>query len=523
MSNHLETILANSQNSNARNTACSVEGIRKNYGGVKALVGVDLEVYPGLIHAIVGENGAGKSTLMKILVGAEQPDYGTVFVNGESVSFANVKEANKNGVAIVFQELSLFPDLDILANLFLLKEPLKYGVLVSRSEMKHQAQTILDELGLQVNLNTPIRALRLDEQQLIEIAKALLAQSNVLILDEPNSALNAVESQRLFKIIRQLRDKGVSIIYISHRLKEVFEIADVITVMRNGEIVNTKKTVETTIPEIVSLMIGEEKGVIQSEEVHHRSVIREETIEIENMTVKDKVFDINLKAYAGEIVGLAGLEGAGVETIFDVIYGQCIPDKGTVKLPGGMHAARNITEAVNQRIAYLPADRRKQSVMLHQSVLDNLSQVTAGVLGDFGFLLRKDKLERRAQSRSEALNIVMESLQSRINQLSGGNQQKVALGKWLEAEPRVFLLNDPTRGVDVGAKGEIYKIIEALAEKGLIVLFTSSELPEFSRLCDRVFVFFEGKICAELSNDLINEQTLLETINTGIFTNNQLS
>ena len=237
MSNPLGTI--NNNIHGAQSTTCSVKGIKKNYGGVKALVGVDLEVYPGLIHAIVGENGAGKSTLMKILVGAEQPDDGRVFVNGEQISFSNVKEANQKGIAIVFQELSLFPDLDVLANLFMLREPLRYGVLVSRTDMKRQAQAVLDNLGLQVKLNAPVGTLRLDEQQLIEIAKALLEQSNVLILDEPNSALKAVESERLFKIIRQMRDSGVSVIYISHRLKEVFEIADLITVMRNGKIVKT--------------------------------------------------------------------------------------------------------------------------------------------------------------------------------------------------------------------------------------------------------------------------------------------
>lgn len=519
MSNPLGTISVNNNIHGAQSTACSVKGIKKNYGGVKALVGVDLEVYPGLIHAIVGENGAGKSTLMKILVGAEQPDDGRVFVNSEQISFSNVKEANQKGVAIVFQELSLFPDLDVLANLFMLREPLRYGVLVSRTDMKRQAQTVLDNLGLQVKLNAPVGTLRLDEQQLIEIAKALLEQSNVLILDEPNSALKAVESERLFKIIRQLRDSGVSVIYISHRLKEVFEIADLITVMRNGEIVKTINTKDTTIPEIVSLMVGEEKSVIQSEKESHHPVITEEALEINNITVEDKIFGVSLKAYAGEIVGLVGLEGAGVETIFDVVYGQCTPEKGAVLLPGRKKAPRSITEAVNQSIAYLPADRRKQSVMLQQSVLDNISQVTAGVLGNFGFLLKQKQLEQQARSQSDALSIVMGSLRSRVDQLSGGNQQKVALAKWLEAEPKVFLLNDPTRGVDVGAKGEIYKIIENLTEKSLIVLFSSSELPEYKRLCDRVYVFFEGRICAELDNDLINEQTLLETINTGILNN----
>ncbi|MDO9545263.1 MAG: sugar ABC transporter ATP-binding protein [Pelolinea sp.] len=496
--------------------SCSATNVRKNYGGVKALDRVDLKVYPGTIHAIVGENGAGKSTLMKILSGAEKMDSGAVCINGEAVYLSNVKEANEKGIAIVFQELNLFPDLDVLANIFLLREPLKFG-LISRVEMRKLVQPVFEELNLEVDLNVPVSTLRLDERQLVEIAKALFYRSNILILDEPNSALNAKESGRLFSVIRRLRDSGVAVIYVSHRLTEVFAIADLITVMRDGKIVKTVKTKYTTIPEIVSLMIGGSKEKI----IHKKGLCQIDrlgkALELQKVSVKGKISEIDLKVYPGEIVGLAGLEGSGVETIFNVIYGQVHHDQGKIILPGELPFPRGISKVVHSGIAYLPADRRNESVMLQQNVLENLSQVTAGTLGQYGFWLNKKDLQQNGLSRCKTLNIIMESLDTPLHNLSGGNQQKVALGKWLEANPKVFLLNDPTRGVDVGVKVAIYKIIQDLAKDNRIVLFYSSEIPEYLYVCDRVLVFYEGRICNELNRDLLTEQRILEIMNTGIY------
>jgi ABC-type sugar transport system ATPase subunit len=493
--------------------ACAVSGVKKSYGGVRALVGVDLSVYPGHVHAIVGENGAGKSTLMKALVGAVQPDDGSIYVGGQNVSFANVKEANEHGVAIVFQELSLFPELDVLANLFLKREPLHFG-LIARQRMRRQAEPVLAELGLShLDLDAPVGNLTLGEQQLIEIAKALLAEARVLIFDEPNSALNATESDRLFAIIRGLRDRGVAVIYISHRLEEVFEIADLITVMRNGEIVDTVRRDQTAIPEIVRMMIGREPTEFYAE--RDRYTDTGEALRLENVAVDGKIEDINLTAAAGEIVGLAGLEGAGAQTVLHIIFGIESVTRGRIILPDGCPAPRSIPAAVESSIAYVPADRRHGGAMLKQTVMENLSHVTAGALGRFGFFLNRSRLKDRARARCTSLNIVMESLESPVDQLSGGNQQKVVLGKWLEASPNVVLLNDPTRGVDVGAKEEIYHIIRELADEGRVVLFTSSELPEFVHLCDRVVIFYKGRIAGEFEADALTEQKLLEAINTG--------
>jgi len=491
---------------------CGIYTAEKHYGGVTALAGVDLKVYPGLVHAVVGENGAGKSTLMKILAGAEQPDAGHVEIDGQRRALRNVKQANDHGVAIVFQELSLFPDLDVLSNLFMLREPRRFGV-VQRQLMRQQAAPVLADLGLDIDVDRPVGALKLSEQQLIEIAKALLSESKVLILDEPNSALNAVETERLFEIVKKLRDRGVAILYISHRLEEVFSIADVITVMRNGRIVKTLQCSETTIPEVVSLMIGRELTEFYGERKHLAT--DGAPLKLEGVTVEGMVRDVDLSARPGEIVGLAGLEGSGVSAVLEAIFGLRRVDGGTITLPNGQPAPHQISEAVRAGIALVPADRRNEGLMLEQDILSNVAQVTAGVLGNFGFLLRHERIEEHAEAQRIALHIATDSIHNQVSNLSGGNQQKVVIAKWLEADPQVVLLNDPTRGVDVGAKEEIYHIVQQLADEGRIVLFTSTELPEFIYLCDRVVVFYRGHICGEFTREALDTQRLLEAINTG--------
>jgi ABC-type sugar transport system ATPase subunit len=491
---------------------CSVSGIKKSYGGVKALVGVDLEVYPNQVQAVVGENGAGKSTLMKIIAGAEQPDEGRIYINGQETRLASVKQANAQGIAIVFQELSLYPELDTLANLFLQREPLRFGI-IQRNAMRQRAEPILEDLGLHIDLSRPVGSLKLGEQQLVEIAKALLADSRVLILDEPNSALNAAETERLFKIIRWLRQRGVAIIYVSHRLEEVFEIADVITIMRNARIVETVRPGDVTIPQVVSLMIGRASTDYVNERVYHP---REgASLELQNVTVEGEVADVSLQARPGEVVGLAGLEGSGAGTVLDVIFGIRSAKHGSVILPNGRKGPRNIPDAVHMNIAMVPCDRRQEGLMLEQDVETNISQVTAAVLGRLGFFLRRNMMRQNAQARAEALQIQMSSLTMPVSNLSGGNQQKVVIAKWLEANPQVVLLNDPTRGVDVGAKEEIYRVVQSLADEGRIVLFTSTELTEFVHLCDRVIVFYRGKVVGQLLREDLTTQRLLEAINTG--------
>jgi ABC-type sugar transport system ATPase subunit len=491
---------------------CALTGVEKRFGGVVALAGVDLEVRPGKVHAIVGENGAGKSTLMKIIAGAETPDAGTLSMNGVEVQFDSVKSANDHGVAIVFQELSLYGELDVLANLFMQREPTRLG-LVQRAEMRRRARPILEELGLDVDLEVPISQLSLSEQQLVEIAKALLAEANVLILDEPNSALNAAETERLFGIVRGLRDRGVAVLFISHRLEEVFEIADVITVMRNGRIVTTMPVAGTTIPDVIGLMIGRQYTEAAPSDSH--ADYESPSLRLQGLSVRGQVDDVTLTVAPGEVLGLAGLEGSGVTAVLEAVFGMSRPSAGTITLPNGQPAPHSIRDSVRAGIAMVPADRRHDGLMLSADLLTNIAQVTAGTLGRFGFFLRRGPIEERAQARMGDLDIVAGSVRSPVNELSGGNQQKVVIAKWLEADPRVVLLNDPTRGVDVGAKEEIYEIVRGLAGEKRIVIFVSTELPEYVQLCDRVVVFYRGRVCGELSREDISTHVLLEAINTG--------
>jgi len=479
---------------------CALSGIEKRFGGVIALTGVDLEVHPSLVHAIVGENGAGKSTLMKIIAGAETPDAGHISMDGHDVDFGSVKQANDHGVAIVFQELSLYPELDVLANLFMQREITRMG-LVQRAQMRRQAEPILDELGLRVDLDAPAGQLSLSEQQLVEIAKALLADASVLILDEPNSALNAAETERLFEIVRELRAKGVAVLFISHRLEEVFEIADVVTVMRNGQVVTTMPVEGTSIPKVISLMIGRQYTEGAGAESYADKA--GSPLRLRNVSVAGKVEDVSLSVAPGEVVGLAGLEGSGVSGVLEAIFGMARPQAGSITLPDGQPAPRSIRESVRAGIAMVPADRRRDGLMLSADIIANVAQVTAGTLGRFGFFLRQNRIEERANARVGDLNIVAGSVRSPVNELSGGNQQKVVIAKWLEADPRVVLLHDPTRGVDVGAKEEIYEIVRGLAREGRIVLFVSTELPEYVHLCDRVLVFYRGRVCGELERGAI--------------------
>jgi ribose transport system ATP-binding protein len=492
--------------------ACAVTGVSKRYGGVQALSGVDLEVYPGTVHAVLGENGAGKSTLMKILAGAERPDRGSIYLGGREVSLASVADANRNGVSIVFQELSLFPELEVFANLFIGREPRNLGI-VSRSEMRRRALPVLEEIGLDVDLSSPVSALSLDQRQLLEIARALLQNSKVLILDEPNSALNAEESERLFTVIRRLRDRGTAILYISHRLEEVFRIADVLTVMRNGTIVGTMTPSATSIRDVVAQMIGREPEQLSSKP-RVAAGAAEQRLVLTNVSVEGRLEGVNLTIGSGEIVGLAGLQGSGVETVFDVLNGITEPE-GFVSLPTGRPGPRSVRAAVRAGIALIPPDRRVLGLMLDQSVMANVSEVSAGALGRFGFVLRRETLAARTVARAGELNIRMRSVDSLVNQLSGGNQQKVVIAKWLEADPQIVLLNDPTRGVDVGAKAEIYEIARRLAEENRILVFASSELSEYALLCDRVAILYQGRLCGELRGAEISEHRLLEMINTG--------
>jgi ABC-type sugar transport system ATPase subunit len=497
-----------------RTPICFLSRIAKSFDGTRALAGVDLDLYPGEVHAIVGANGAGKSTLMNILAGAVQPDEGEIAVRGETIHFGSVKDANAQGIAIVFQELSLFPTLSVVANLFSLREIRRFGILRKR-EMKRLARPVLEQMGLDVDLDEPVESLSLGKRQEVEIAKALLGRPDILILDEPTSALNAREVERLMQVIQGLRSRGVAVVYVSHRLEEVFAIADVITVVRAGEIVQTTPTVETSINKVVLAMTGHALDAIESAPAQAARETSEEPLRLIDFTIHGEVEDLQLTVHPGEIVGLAGLEGSGVLPILEVLFGRRRLDSGKVTMAGGRRAPRSIPKAVEAGIAYVPPDRRSEGLMMEQSVHANLSHVFAGALRNAGFLLDRGKLLKKAAAVCEQLEVKTSSLRSPVSSLSGGNQQKVLFGKWMQARPKIILLNDPTRGVDVSAKAELYKTIRHLADDGGIILFVSSDLREYGIVCDRAVVLYQGRVVGELDRQHLTEHALLEAINVG--------
>jgi ribose transport system ATP-binding protein len=498
--------------------AVEVAGLRKHYGGIVALDDMALAVAPGTIHAIVGENGAGKSTLMKILAGAVQPDSGEIRVGGEVVELPTPAAARRRGIGIVYQELSLFPERSILANLFVEHEPTRRG-FVDGGAMLREAAPVLGRIGLRAHPSTPVGQPALAERQLVELSRLLIERPEVLILDEPNSALNERETSRLFGILRELSAGGVTILYVSHRLEEVFAIADRITVMRNGRAVLEGDRAELTIPAVVRAMIGTAQETLfpprAGTAAPAEAAAARGALAVIDLRVEGALHGVSFRAEPGEIVGLAGLEGAGITAVLGVLFGTQAADGGRMEFPDGRAAPRSPTEAARRRIALVPADRRHNGLMLEASVARNIAHVAVGALSARTPWLRRRELLEPAERQIADLQIHAEGPGMPAGQLSGGNQQKVVVGKWLEVSPHVVLLDDPTRGVDVGAKREIYLLVRRLAADGRIVLFRSTELPELVGLADRIIVFYRGRIAGEVRGGEIDDRGLLHAINTG--------
>lgn len=492
----------------------SISGLTKAYGGVQALTGMDLSVSRGSVHAVIGENGAGKSTLMKILAGAEVPDCGEIRIDGKTVELKTPAVASSLGVGIVYQELAVFPQRTILANLFVTNQPTRRGI-VDKAEMSRIAQPVLSRMGLNLPLATEVSTLGVGEQQLVELTRLLIQRPKLLILDEPNSALNEQETQRLFVVLRQLVESGTTVIYVSHRLEEVFQIADRITVMRNGRLVWTKDRSQTSVPEVVNAMVGMGIGDLFPP---RRNVADKADLVgslcVSGLSIGTDVRDVSFAVHPGEIVGLAGLEGSGTATVLGAIFGTRRLTSGEITYPDNAGAVKSATSAARRRISLVPADRKSQGLMLDRSVEWNISQVVIGALKGRWWLSSR-AMRAAANRQIKGMNIKALDGRANVVGLSGGNQQKVVIGKWLEISPRVFLLDDPTRGVDIGAKAEIYKLIRDLSEDGAIVLFRSSELPELVGLADRVLVMYRGHMVGEISGESATDARLLGAINTG--------
>ncbi|MEU7525920.1 sugar ABC transporter ATP-binding protein [Saccharothrix sp. NPDC042600] len=487
--------------------ALTARGITKAYGGVTALAGADLTLRPGSVHALLGENGAGKSTLIKVITGAVAPDSGSLRLADAEVAFASTAHAAAHGVAVVSQELNLFPDLDVLANLYPMREPTR-GPLLDRRAMLAKAEPVLRQLGLDVDPRARLGSLSLAQRQLVEIAKALVVEPKVLILDEPTSALDAGSSERLLDILRVLRDRQVAVVFVSHILEEVMNLCDEITVLREGRtVLDAQPRSSLDIGDIVHAMLGQDLPVV-SRGVSRRVGPR---LELRGVSVPDRLADVSLTCSGGEIVGLAGLAGSGHTAVLEVVAGLRRPSAGTVELPGG-GSASSFRSAIAAGVALVSGDRRRVGLMLDKPVWENVAQVRPVALAGRGVLSTR-ALRASAAELAERVRVRPANVELRAGLLSGGNQQKVVLAKWLAADPSVLLLDDPTRGVDLGARAEIHALLRAVADEGKVVVLCSTDLDELVAACDRVVVFHKGRVCAELTD--FDQHTVLRTMNTG--------
>ncbi|WP_309115720.1 sugar ABC transporter ATP-binding protein [Saccharothrix sp.] len=485
-------------------TAC---GITKAYGGVTALAGADLTLRPGSVHALLGENGAGKSTLIKVITGAVAPDSGSLRLADAEVSFASTAHAAANGVAVVSQELNLFPDLDVLANLYPMREPTR-GPLLDRRAMLDRAVPVLRQLGLDVDPRVRLGTLSLAQRQLVEIAKALIVEPRVLILDEPTSALDPDSSERLLDILRVLRDRQVAVVFVSHILEEVMTLCDEITVLREGRtVLDAAPRSSLDIGGIVHAMLGQDLPTVS------RGTSRRigPGLELRGVSVPDRLSDVSLTCSGGEIVGLAGLAGSGHTAVLEVIAGLRRPSSGSVALPGGKFPS-SFRSAIASGVALVSGDRRRVGLMLDKPVWENVAQVQPVALSSRG-LLRPSTLRASASTLAAQVQVRPLNVDLRAGLLSGGNQQKAVLAKWLAAAPTVLLLDDPTRGVDLGARAEIHSLLRMVADEGKVVVLCSTDLDELVAACDRVLVFHKGTVCAELTD--FDQHTILRTMNTG--------
>ena len=480
------------------NVLLEAAGLHKRYGGVHALSGAELTVRAGEVHALVGENGSGKSTLLRILSGQVRPEAGTVTVGGEPAEFRSPAEALRRGIATVTQETTLAPDLSVAENVFLGRRMARRAGVIDWAATRRQAGAALARLGLSIDPSVPVRRLRPDQRQMVEIARALTFDARVLILDEPTSSLTDDEVASLFAAVRGLRDHGVATIFVSHRLKEVYEVADAITVLRDGRTVGGGSAVELDRPRLIRLMVGRELADAlpsATTETGDSAALR-----VRGLSLTGAFDGIDLDLAPGEIVGLAGLLGAGRSELLETLFGLRRPEAGTVEMDGRPVRLRTPRDAIAARIALVPADRKLQGLVLRMSVRENLVMAATSRAGR----LAPPRARRELPIVSSAIadmRIRAHSSRAPVGTLSGGNQQKVVLGKWLSVKPRVLMLDEPTRGVDVGAKAEIYRLLFDAAKNGVAVLVSSSENPELLTLCDRVLVLFRGRVAATLTRD----------------------
>ena len=482
-----------------------MEGICKHFGATRALNGVNLTVRSHEIHALMGENGAGKSTLMKVLSGVYQPDAGTIKVDGQPIVISKPADARAAGISLIYQELSVATNLTVAENIFMGSEPRTPWGMADIAEMNRRSEEVLRTLDAPFSATTPAIKLSIAQQQQVEIARALIHKGRILIMDEPTAALSDRETDALFKIVRKLRDEGIAVIYISHRMAEVNALADCVTVLRDGAYVGELDREQLDPGRIVQMMVGRPLGDFYQHK--DRAAPGKVVLEVEELG-GGKVKPASFKVRAGEVLGLAGLVGAGRTELARLIFGADPKTSGRVLLEGQPVDVKEPLDAIRLAIGYLPEDRKGQGLFLQLSALSNIAMNTLNPNSKMG-IINHPALRKLSKAAIDRLAIKVSGPDGIVGGLSGGNQQKVLLARWLEINPKVLLLDEPTRGVDVGAKSEIYLIINELAAQGVAVVVISSELPEIIGICDRVVVMREGVITGECSGDDINQEKIM--------------
>ena len=484
-----------------------MENITKTFPGVVALEDVSIELYEGEVLGILGENGAGKSTLIKILAGNYIKDSGSIFVNGEKFEIKNPSEAMSSGIRVIYQELNTLNNLTVAENIFI-GEQLVMGPfkIVDWKAMIKKAGEILLSLNVALDPNSVIGDLSISEKQIVEIAKAISKDAKILVMDEPTAALSEEETQSLFKIIANLKSRGVSIIYISHRLKEIFQITDRVVVLRDGKKVESKKTIDTNANELVALMVGRDiKDMYPKREVP----IGDTVMEVKNLTA-DGFSDISFELKKGEILGIFGLLGSGRTSLVKSLFGANKVKSGEILINGVKKDIKSPRVARDEKMGLVPLDRKIEGLALHMGVKENITLANIDDLGK-NFLIKNQIENEKARKWIGEMGIKTPTINQEVNSLSGGNQQKVVIAKWLESGSKIIILNEPTRGIDVGAKIEIYKLMQNLCEKGSAVIMISSELPEILSIADRILVMSKGKMTAQYSKKEASEENLLQS------------
>lgn len=482
----------------------NMSGIYKAFSGVSVLSGVELHVNVGEIHALLGENGAGKSTLMNILSGSYTADAGTVTFDGADITGSSIKQIEDAGIAFVHQELNLFNDLLAYENIFLgAEETTPWGSLKKR-DMANKAAELFERLGVDIDPYALVDDLKPSEKQLLEISRALFRNAKLLILDEPTASLNTDEVEHMFQIVHGLRDKGTSFIFISHKMPEIFELCDTYTVLRNGKFIANGNISDTTPREVTNLLVG---AALSDRDAYEPRELGEEMLRVEHFS-GEGFADVTFTARRGQIIGLTGLKGCGSSELMQGLFGIHHPSGGNVEVCGKKLHGGSIHEAMGAGIAMLPADRKENSVIPDMSLLENM-YLSEHVLSARSFAINTKRENERFEKYGKLLNIKANSSADNINSLSGGNQQKVFLARWLNTDAQVLLLDNPTQGIDVGAKSEIYHLILDLARKGKTVIINTLEIPELREVADVCYVLYEGRVVKELVHDEINEQTVM--------------